>query len=74
MNPLQKFYTDKAVREALKELFEQCANEQAVLDMDKGVDVSYVPKNKAIFRLMYSKLDEAFGEKKPKPERKSRAR
>lgn len=73
MKTLQDLYNTPGVMGQLEQLFNECADELALKDMNAGADVSYVPKNKSVYRLMKNKLDSAYGHKEPPSQRKNRA-
>ena len=73
MNPLQKFFVDKQLMKDFETLFGQCADKLALEDMARGVDVTYVPKNKLVLKEVYKILNDTYAEKKKKTTRTPRA-
>ena len=63
---LQSLHNSATLKQ-LDELFVHCANEIALQDMDNGRDVSYVPKNKAVWVRVKQQIKKLATEKQDTP-------
>lgn len=64
MNPLQVFYNDKTLKEAVKAHLVDSLKELIVLKAFKGEDTTGSAEAKSAIEHGFAKLEEMFGEKK----------